>query len=188
MKIVKNSPTSRLKAIVFYKPPLSSLLLHTIAKEWYLEEDAKSNLLPKKFAATVHIQYLPEAPIYLPMLWVGYESSHTRSVNLLQNIFFGDIPFPPPPLPTQYHILHILFTYIHIENLGTGGARWTTDNAAVNIQKWNSWTAFLVEVSVHNSIIRRLEFLSGFLPSFFRSTNAMKWLWIACKEKTRLFC
>ncbi len=37
--------------------------------------------------------------------------------------------------------------------------------------RWNSWTAFLSRFLGINSSLFRLEFLSGFLPSFFRSTK-----------------
>jgi hypothetical protein len=41
---------------------------------------------------------------------------------------------------------------------------------------WNSWTEFSVEVSGHiNSSFLRLEFLSGFLPSFIPSTKCYSW-------------
>jgi hypothetical protein len=62
-------------------------------------------------------------------------------------------------------------------------------------QRCNYWTAFLVESS-----LLRLRFLSGFLPSFYRSTKFYSWktrgflLLIFLKyvysmeQKTRVFC
>ncbi len=37
------------------------------------------------------------------------------------------------------------------------------------VLRWNSWTAFFVEVSRHKRSLLRLEFLSDFLPSYFYS-------------------
>ncbi len=41
--------------------------------------------------------------------------------------------------------------------------------------RWNSWKIFLVKVLSINMSLLRLEFLSGFLPSFFRSTKCYSW-------------
>ncbi len=43
--------------------------------------------------------------------------------------------------------------------------------STISVQRWNSWTAFLVEVLVTISSLLRLRFLSGFPPSFIRSTK-----------------
>ncbi len=41
----------------------------------------------------------------------------------------------------------------------------------IRIPRWNSWAAYLAEVSGH-----KLEFLSGFLRSFFHSTEFCSWI------------
>jgi hypothetical protein len=42
--------------------------------------------------------------------------------------------------------------------------------------RWNSSTTFLVEFLGINSSLLRLEFLSDFLPSFFRSMKCYSWI------------
>ncbi len=42
-----------------------------------------------------------------------------------------------------------------------------------NVLRWNSWTEFFFEVSRHKLSLLRLEFLSGFQPSYFLSAKCL---------------